>query len=188
MPVAMPDEGRLPPGPLRALTQAIYALYVSAGMPATRTISDAIRDRDELRDTVSHEAVRNILQGTHARWSKIECLVIQLATWSVIDPNPKAELRRIHKLWSAAEQTMDSAQIQQDGDGKDQEFLNPRISISGQGLASPANDGPGSGNQPETLLTTTQPLITWTTRIGTLDVYDRQMAIQIIKDMGDLNG
>ena len=103
MPVGMPDQGRLPPGPWRELTQALHALYESAGKPGTREISEAIRNRDDLRDVVSHEGVRNILRGKHARWSKIECVVIQLASWSVGRPNPAAEVEKIHRLWSAAE-------------------------------------------------------------------------------------
>ena len=85
----MPDEGQLPPGPLRELTAAIHALYQSAGMPGTHRISDEIKKRNDLNDTVSHEAVRRILMGEHARWSKVECLVMQLSRWSVISSRSK---------------------------------------------------------------------------------------------------
>ena len=63
MGLSMPDEDRLPPGALRELTAAIYALYQSAGKPGTRKISEAIKIRQDLHDTASHEAVRSILQG-----------------------------------------------------------------------------------------------------------------------------
>jgi excisionase family DNA binding protein len=114
VPVKMPDERKLPPGPWRELTQALYALYESAGKPGTREISEAIKNRDDLRDVVSHEGVRNILGGKHARWSKIECVVVQLANWSVGRPNPVAELERIHRLWSAAEGSETAADARQE--------------------------------------------------------------------------
>lgn len=80
MAVAMPDEGQLPSGAQRELTYAIHVLYEAAGMPSTRTISHAIRKRDDLPDTVSHEAVRGILLGARSRWSKVASLALQLVT------------------------------------------------------------------------------------------------------------
>jgi hypothetical protein len=101
--VAMPDEDRLPPGPQRELTAAIHELYAAAGKPGTRRISNAIRDRDDLPDTVSHEAVRAILGGTRSRWHKVESLVRQLAAWSTGRPQVDATVREIHQLWLAVD-------------------------------------------------------------------------------------
>jgi hypothetical protein len=100
--VGMPGEGQLPPGPRRELTMAIHVLYVGAGTPGLRRISKAIQDRDDLPDTVSHEAIRAILNGAVAQWIKIQCLVSQLLTWSVTRPDPAPEIEKIHRLWLMA--------------------------------------------------------------------------------------
>jgi hypothetical protein len=101
--VLMPEEGRLPAGPQRDLTAAIHDLYVAAGKPGTRRISSAIRERDDLPDTVSHEAVRTILGGTRSRWHKVESVVRQLAVWSVDKPDVAATVEKIHTLWLAVD-------------------------------------------------------------------------------------
>jgi hypothetical protein len=102
--VSMPDEHQLPVGPQRALTAAIHELYLAAGKPGTRKISNAIRDRDDLPDTVSHEAVRAILTGTRSRWHKVESVVRQLIVWSVRRLEAHATVAKIHKLWVAVDQ------------------------------------------------------------------------------------
>jgi tetratricopeptide (TPR) repeat protein len=96
----MPGFDRLPRGPVRDLVQALHGLYQEAGMPGARTISDAIRGRDDLRDTVSHETISAALRGDGLpKWSKVECLVRQLASWAVSQPDPDAVVRRFHGLW-----------------------------------------------------------------------------------------
>lgn len=68
-----------------------------------RRISAAIRDRDDLRDTVSHETVGAMLRGSGLpKWVKVECVVRQLAEWAVTGLNADDEVRRFHKLWLAA--------------------------------------------------------------------------------------
>jgi SseB protein N-terminal domain len=101
--VAMPDKRRLPPGPRREFTTALHALYVAAGKPGTRTISNAIRDRDDLPATLSHEAVRQLLAGERGSWRKVESLVRLLAEWSVDRPGVPEILKEIHALWLAAD-------------------------------------------------------------------------------------
>jgi tetratricopeptide (TPR) repeat protein len=104
MAVAMPNRAALPEGPLRRLVQGIHDLYTAAGRPGVRQISNAIRDRDDLRDTVSHETISSMLRGDgRPRWVKLECVVRQLAAWSVHHPEPDAEVRRFHQLWLNAD-------------------------------------------------------------------------------------
>ncbi|WP_433292302.1 FxSxx-COOH system tetratricopeptide repeat protein [Actinoplanes sp. CA-030573] len=89
--------------PTARLAQAIRDLHRDAGKPGLRRISSAIRERDDLKDTVSHQAVSDILRGgSLPRWLKLECVVRQLAAWSVNRPEPDAEVRRFHAMWLAA--------------------------------------------------------------------------------------
>jgi hypothetical protein len=101
--LAMPDESRLPHGPARNLTAALYALYEAAGKPGTRKISKEIRERDDLPDTVSHEAVRAILGGSRSGWHKVESLVRLLADWSVDRPDVAKTVAKIQELWLACD-------------------------------------------------------------------------------------
>ena len=91
----------LPPGPMLDLVTALHELYRAAGMLSTRAISDTIKDRDDLPDTVSHETVSMMLRGTRlVGWTKVECVVRLLAERSV-NPvfEPSACVRRFHDLW-----------------------------------------------------------------------------------------
>jgi tetratricopeptide (TPR) repeat protein len=102
--VAMPNPEQLPHGPLRRLVQAIHDLYGAAGRPGVRQISNAIKNRDDLRDTVSHETVSAMLRGEGLpRWIKLECVIRQLATWAVTHPDPDASVRAFHQLWLEAD-------------------------------------------------------------------------------------
>jgi tetratricopeptide (TPR) repeat protein len=102
--VAMPSTNDLPDGPLRRLVQAIHEIYTAAGRPGVRQISNAIKDRDDLRDTVSHETVSAMLRGEALpRWIKLECVVRQLAGWAVTQPDADEVVRRLHRLWLEAD-------------------------------------------------------------------------------------
>jgi tetratricopeptide (TPR) repeat protein len=102
--VAMPTPEDLPDGPLRRLVQAIHELYATAGRPGVRQISNAIKDRDDLRDTVSHETVSAMLRGEGLpRWVKLECVIRQLAAWAVTQPDADDSVRRFHRLWLEAD-------------------------------------------------------------------------------------
>lgn len=179
MPVSMLGEEQLPHGPLRDLTQAIHELYESAGMPAARRISDAIRRRDDLSDTVSHEAVRNILLGIHSRWSKVQCVTLQLAEWAIGKPDPASEEKKIHALWLAAERIHAKERAVGDCELESDPELVNTAHVSGHEKVRviPEDD------QTERQRDDHRPLISWRTQTGTLDVYDRQMAIQLIKDI-----
>jgi tetratricopeptide (TPR) repeat protein len=86
---------------MRDLVQALHELHRAAGMLSTRAISDMIRDRDDLPDTVSHETVGLMLRGSRlVGWPKFECVVRLLAERSV-NPvfDPAASVRRFHELW-----------------------------------------------------------------------------------------
>lgn len=98
-----PRPGPLADGPLRELVLALNELHRAAGKPGVRRISTAIRDAD-LRDTVSHETISAMLRGSGLpKWVKVECVVRQLAAWSVTQPDADHEVRRFHQLWLAAD-------------------------------------------------------------------------------------
>jgi tetratricopeptide (TPR) repeat protein len=104
MAVALPGRESLPDGPFRRLITAIHDLYNDAGRPGLRQISTAIRRRNDLRDTVSHETISSTLRGDALpRWQKLECLVRVLATWAVSRPDADAEVRRFHAMWLEAD-------------------------------------------------------------------------------------
>jgi tetratricopeptide (TPR) repeat protein len=100
VPVHIPGPDRLPAGPLRDLVEALHELYRDAGMPGVRVISNDIKDRQDLRDTVSYQAFSDMLHGTGLpRWDKVEAVVRVLAARSVSRRDPDAEVRRFHTLW-----------------------------------------------------------------------------------------
>jgi hypothetical protein len=104
--IAMPPRDKLPPGPHRALVEALHQLYRQAGIPGIRKISQDSRhlgDALDLPDTLSHEGVSAILRGEGLpRWSKVECLVRILAAGAVGRPDVDAAVQRFHELWSSA--------------------------------------------------------------------------------------
>ena len=107
----MPDEGRLPRGPRRDLVAALHELYVLAGKPPCRQISAHIRKRDDLPGTLSHEGVSAVLRGTGGvpRWLNLKSLVHALVDFSITDLDVVAQVERIHKLWSAADEPVNRA-------------------------------------------------------------------------------
>jgi hypothetical protein len=99
----MPGEDRLPPGPHRALLEALHALYEGAGKPGLRRIAAGITD-GEFPDTISHEKVGALLRGADLpRWLKVECVVRQLAAWHNPRMDPDQEAARFTALWLAAD-------------------------------------------------------------------------------------
>jgi tetratricopeptide (TPR) repeat protein len=88
----------------------LHELHRAAGKPGVRGISAAIRDREDLRDTVSHETISAMLRGSGLpRWIKVECVVRQLAEWTVSRRDPDREVRRFHGLWLAASDSPEEA-------------------------------------------------------------------------------
>lgn len=98
--VQLPGPGELRPGPLRTLTEALHELYRAAGEPGLRTIANAVAADDRFRDSVSHQKVRELLQGIGSpRWSKLEPVVRVLAERSTPRRDPTEEARRFKHLW-----------------------------------------------------------------------------------------
>lgn len=107
-----PRPGPLADGPLGLLVQALHELHRAAGKPGVRRISTAIRDRNDLRDTVSHETIGAMLRGSGLpKWIKVECVVRQLAEWSVTGLDADREVRRFHQLWLAADDDLGAAPV-----------------------------------------------------------------------------
>ncbi|MFG3207784.1 hypothetical protein [Streptomyces sp. NPDC048192] len=107
MPIPMPSTSDVPPGPRRQLLLAVHQLYRDAGGPGIHRTSNAIRTRNDLRDTISHEAISKILRGkvTPRQWQKLEALVRQYLDWSVDQPSPEdsaTTVREIQTLWHRA--------------------------------------------------------------------------------------
>ncbi|MEU8821129.1 FxSxx-COOH system tetratricopeptide repeat protein [Actinoplanes sp. NPDC048796] len=99
-----PKPGIVGDGPLGDLLRGLHELHRAAGKPGARRISAAIRDRGDMPDTVSHETIGAMLRGSGLpKWVKVECVVRQLADWSVTGHDADQEIRRFHQLWLAAD-------------------------------------------------------------------------------------
>ena len=84
------------------LVSQLTILYRAAGQPSFRRISNDIRERDDMPDTVSHETVSGLLSGdVMPRWSKVECVVRILAEMAAHQPDPQLEVQRFLALWTA---------------------------------------------------------------------------------------
>ncbi len=82
------------------LVAELLLLYRAAGRPSYRRISNEIRDAEDMPDTVSHETVSSLLNGTVIpRWTKVQCVVRQLCLMAVHHPDPDAEVLRFHPVW-----------------------------------------------------------------------------------------
>jgi hypothetical protein len=147
-------------------------------------------ERDDLNGTVSHEAIRAILNGSLAQWVKIECLISQLLTWSVGELDTNFEVAKIHRLWLVAAGELGYLELpQHDERAQGRQVpgdaaLYARGPTHGPGQDAADGEAPGSGQQAERRGSIRRPLISWNPRTGTIDVFDRQMAIQIIQDVG----
>lgn len=85
------------------LRAELRALYLGAGQPSFRRISNAINDDGDLPDKVSHETVSGLLNGTTIpRWSKVESVVRMLIAMSVHGRDPDLEVRRFLALWTSS--------------------------------------------------------------------------------------
>jgi tetratricopeptide (TPR) repeat protein len=102
-------ESKEPEPPTRELVDALRELHARAGLPSRRKISHDIRQRHDLRDTVSHETVSAMLRGTtRPSWLKYETVVRYLAEFAVYQPEEPAPdlpamLARFHRLWLTCE-------------------------------------------------------------------------------------
>ncbi|WP_406294372.1 hypothetical protein OG948_05905 [Embleya sp. NBC_00888] len=107
MPIQMPSTSDVPDGPHRRLLLAVHQLYMDAGSPGIHRTSRSIRARDDLHDTISHEAISKILRGKviPQRWHKLEALLRQYLDESVDRPGPEdiaAAVREVQTLWYRA--------------------------------------------------------------------------------------
>ncbi|WP_141765403.1 hypothetical protein [Streptomyces malaysiensis] len=112
MPIVLPNTDQIPDGPHRRLLLAVHQLYRDAGKPGIHHTSRTIRSRNDLRDTISHEAISRILRGEvmPRRWQKLEALIQQYLDWSVDRPSPEESamaLRKIQTLWHQATDAAD---------------------------------------------------------------------------------
>jgi hypothetical protein len=100
--IELPGEDRLPPGSARDLVVALHELYRGAGRPGLRKIAKAIVFGN-FTDTVSHEAISDMLNGKNVpRWSKLDCVVRQLAEWNAPRLDPSTTAARFLSLWDTA--------------------------------------------------------------------------------------
>ena len=92
------------------LVSQLTILYRAAGQPSFRRISNDIRERDDMPDTVSHETVSGLLSGdVMPRWSKVECVVRILAEMAAHQPDPQLEVQRFLALWTARNDSRSSS-------------------------------------------------------------------------------
>ncbi len=186
--IRMPDEQRLPAGPKRELVSALHDLYELAGKPAARTISTCIRERDDLPGTLSHEGVSSVLRGAAVpRWNNLESLVrILVERRRVGESDVEAIVIEIHGLWRIA-----------DGDPSISRPHRPPL------LATPNRREPIEALTPDeetadpacdlerpdadATFASLAPIIRWNPRQRTLDVFDRQMAVEIFKEVGGID-
>jgi hypothetical protein len=193
----MPDEGRLPPGARRDLVLAVHELYGLAGKPSTRTISARIRDRNDLPGTLSHESVSAVLRGAGSlpRWANLESLVRVLVEDAITRLDVDAVIVKVHTLWLAADAVMSGVIIDTlpapsfppegsiDPDGLERTSLagvDDHKGIQIQEEASYLDSLHGSLSSP-----LKEPLVRWDhPRLGAINIFDRQMALQVIKNMG----
>ncbi|MFB7475606.1 hypothetical protein [Kitasatospora sp. NPDC056184] len=107
--VPMPSPDQLPAGPHRDLLHAVHVLHEEAGWPGLQKTSTAIKARDDLNDTISHEGISKILRGevVPTQWLKLEALVRQYLTWSIVrSKDIDQEVLRVHSLWQRAVTTL----------------------------------------------------------------------------------
>lgn len=184
--IRLPSEQQLPPGSRRDLTTALHDLYALAGKPAARTISAWIRDQDDLPGTLSHEGVSAVLRGSNVpRWANLESLVRVLVEQQRVGAAADVDtvVMQIHALWCIADgspplphENSSTPPAIEEADSKEKTLHKRSFS-----LARPDPDGPNKGSTPRT--STQEPLIRWNLRQRTLDVYDRQMAVEIFKEV-----
>ncbi|QEU85461.1 hypothetical protein [Streptomyces viridosporus] len=98
-----PSEEDLPPGPLRDLTVELHRLYVSAGRPSLRKISERVKENDDAPTTVSHERVRQLLVGGAESASRDVVIALVMALIDMVHPRPDPgeERERFLLLWHA---------------------------------------------------------------------------------------
>ncbi|MGD9486311.1 hypothetical protein WDH52_24265 [Streptomyces sp. TRM70308] len=189
MGIRMPDEERLQPGPRRELVVALHDLYALAGKPPARTISSWIREREDLPGMLSHEGVSAMLRGAGTpRWANLESLVrVLVEQQRVGEADVEAVVMRIHTLWRIVDSGLSQPRNTSTTPSASPEAESDEQPMS-QAAAPPARTGSDSRDgEPVSRTSTQQPLIRWNPRQRTLDVFDRQIAVEIFKEVGGIN-
>jgi hypothetical protein len=133
------------------LVAELSLLYRAAGRPSFRKISNEIRERDDMPDTVSHETVNALLGGTFIpRWSKVECVVRQLSAMAVHRPDPDAEVQRFLELWAAANDARNETSAPVLPEGGEPAAHDPTLDAPppGTSLGGPPTVEPQTGSAP----------------------------------------
>ncbi|MEV2192697.1 hypothetical protein AB0I02_17165 [Streptomyces phaeochromogenes] len=170
MGVQLPDETGLPPGPRRDMVVFVHELYQRAGKPSLRDLSEQIRARHDLPGTLSHDGVSSVLKGRNMpRWPNLKSLVHVLAEQQQVgESDVRGAIERVWALWCVA-------------DG---------------GAPWPPSDPPTRAAQadPTEGEHPVRPpalppgvLIRWAPQQGTLDVFDRQMAVEVFRKVGGID-
>ena len=103
MPISLPGEDRLRPGAQRDLVVALHELYIAAGSPPLRRISDSIKANNSYDATLSHETIGRMLNGlTIPNWLAVKTVVQLLAGWGTPPANPDEQAKQFLVLWNAA--------------------------------------------------------------------------------------
>ncbi|MGW1495221.1 hypothetical protein [Streptomyces sp. NPDC002402] len=178
----MPDEERLPRGPHRDLVLALHDIYELAGKPAARTISICIRERDDLPGTLSHEGVSAVLRGVGVpRWSNLESLVRVLAEQQRVgDLDVTRVVLRIHTLWRLADGGRASSNDSTSPSDGPQDVFESALD---QATTHSGTQGKQQPDEPPALA----PVMRWNPRHRTLDVFDRQVAVEIFREAGGVD-
>jgi hypothetical protein len=183
----MPDEGKLPPGPRRDLVLAVHDLYELAGKPPVRSISERIHERGDLPGTLSHEGVSAVLRGAGGvpRWLNLESLVrvlVERRRVGIGDTDVEAIVIQIHELWRIADGGPETPRQHRIG------LLVNTNSMQAAGIdeKSPNTTAEWQGNQ-EVSDSPLAPLLRWNVRQRTLDIFDRQVAVEVIKEVGGVD-
>ncbi|WP_151477104.1 hypothetical protein [Streptomyces albicerus] len=168
MGVQLPDETGLPPGPRRDMVVFVHELYQRAGKPSLRDLSEQIRARNDLPGTLSHDGVSSVLKGRNMpRWPNLKSLVHVLAEQQQIgEPDVRAAIERVWALWCVA-----------DGGAPWPSADPPAPSVP----TAVAEDHPEPPALPPGVL------IRWAPQQGTLDVFDRQMAVEVFRKVGGID-
>lgn len=183
--IRLPDEGQLPPGPHRSLVLALHDVYAMAGKPAARTISTLIRERDDLPGTLSHEGVSAVLRGaTMPRWANLESLVRALVELQRVgDLDVESAIVKIHKLWCLADgsSVLSGSLAVEFHTGRDSKDSEPSEADPLEEADAESTSQQSSNSLP------LSPVMRWNPRQRTLDIFDRQVAVEIFREVGGSN-
>lgn len=180
--IRLPDEERLPPGPHRNLVIALHDIYEMAGKPAARTISTHIRERDDLPGTLSHEGVSAVLRGVGVpRWRNLESLVRVLVEHQRVgQQSVTTVVVKIHTLWRFA----DGGHPSSNSYSLNSECIRDFDVSAVEKDSVIDEEGEGKDSADPLALT---PVMRWNPRRRTLDVFDRQVAVEIFKEVGGVD-